>query len=160
MLANFNKKNTNSTALKKFRAVLSLCFHYIHKKFLWSVFSFIEERFFKFIFVGLLNTAFSYFLYALFVAIGLKANVALFFQYIIGVLWNFKTTGSLVFKNNDNKLIFKFIASYVFTFALNSIFLKVLINYINEYLAQALLIFPVALLSFVLLKCWVFKNKD
>lgn len=157
MLANLNNKIMNSTAFKKLRAVLSFCFHYLHKQFLWGIFKNIDEKFFKFLFVGFLNTAFSYFLYAVFVSLGLIANVALFFQYIIGVLWNFKTTGTIVFQNKDNKLIFKFIASYVLTFFINSIFLKFLTSFINAYLAQAILILPIALLSFILLKKWVFK---
>ena len=159
MLANLNKI-TNSAASKKFKAVLSFLFHYIHKKFLWGIFSSIDEKFFKFLFVGLLNTAFSYFLYALFNTIGLVANFALLLQYIFGVLWNFKTTGTIVFQNKNNKLIFKFISSYIFTFLINSILLKILVNYINDYLAQAILILPIALLSFIILKYWVFKIKQ
>ena len=150
----------NSTAYKKFRAVLSFCFHYLHKKFMWGMFKKIDEKFFKFLFVGFLNTAFSYFLYVVFVAFGLVANVALLFQYIIGVLWNFKTTGTIVFQNKNNWLIFKFIGSYIFTFLINSVLLKFLIGYVNEYLAQALLIIPIALLSFIILKFWVFKQSE
>lgn len=160
MLVNFIEKIMNSTAFKKLRAVLSFCFQYLHKKFLWGIFSKIDEKFFKFLFVGFLNTAFSYFLYALFVTLGLVANLALLFQYILGVLWNFKTTGSIVFQNKNNKLVFKFILSYVFTFAINSVLLKFLVNYINDYLAQAILILPIALLSFIILKHWVFKVKQ
>lgn len=158
MLANISNKITNSTVFKKLRAVLSFCFHYIHKKIFWGVFSSIDEKFFKFLFVGFLNTAFSYFVYAIFVTVGFSANVALFFQYVLGVLWNFKTTGTIVFKNKNNKLIFKFILSYVFTFLTNSILLKILTNYVNDYLSQAILILPIAMLSFVILKKWVFKN--
>lgn len=150
----------NSTVSKKFRAVLSFCFHYFHKKFLWGILSFIDEKFFKFLIVGVINTLFSYFLYVIFVSIGLAANIALLFQYILGVIWNFKTTGTIVFNNKNNKLIFKFIASYIFTFTINSILLKLLINYVNEYLAQAVLILPIALLSFIILKFWVFKIKQ
>lgn len=160
MLVNLNNKILNSTAFKKLRAVLSFCFQYFHKRFLWGIFSSIDEKFFKFLFVGLLNTAFSYFLYALFITIGLVANLALLLQYIFGVLWNFKTTGTIVFQNKNNKLIFKFVLSYVFTFLINSILLKILLNYINDYLAQAILILPIALLSFIILKYWVFKVKQ
>lgn len=157
MLANLNKI-TNSTASKKFKAVLSFLFHYIHKKFLWGSFKNIDEKFFKFLFVGLLNTAFGYFLYALFLTIGFVANMALFFQYILGVLWNFKTTGTIVFQNKNNKLIFKFVLSYLFTFLINSVLLKILTGYINGYLAQAILIIPIALLSFLILKNLVFRK--
>ena len=150
----------NSVAFKKLRATLSLCFNYIHKNFLWGLLKNIDEKFLKFLFVGFLNTAFSYFIYALFITFGLVANLALFLQYLIGVLWNFKTTGTIVFQNKNNKLIFKFVASYIVTFLINSALLKMLIKYVNEYLAQALLILPVAMLSFLILKYWVFKAKQ
>ena len=150
----------NSTAYKQFRAVLSFCFHYLHKQFLWGLFKKIDEKFFKFLFVGFLNTAFSYFIYAILIAVGLIANMALFFQYIIGVLWNFKTTGTIVFQNKNNKLIFKFILSYIFTFLVNSVFLAILTRYLNAYLAQAILIMPIAMLSFIILKKWVFKQES
>ena len=126
----------------------------------FGIFRRFDERFIKYLFVGALNTLFSYTLYAILVAVGLVANVALFVQYIIGVLWNFKTTGSLVFKNHNNKLIFKFIACYVFTFILNSIFLKLLTYYLNPYISQAILVFPIALVSFVIMKFWVFKETN
>ena len=158
MLVNLNKKNIKNTALKKIRAVFSYLFNYIHKKFFWGALSRVDEKFLKFIFVGFLNTLFSYLLYALFVALGIVANLALFLQYIFGVLWNFKTTGTIVFQNKNNGLIFKFVLSYVFTFFVNSILLKILLVHVNEYLAQALLILPVAMLSFFILKTWVFKN--
>lgn len=158
MLANFKKNFIESTAWKVSKAVLSNIFHYLHKKFLWGVFRKIDEKFFKFLFVGALNTLFSYTLYAIFVTIGLVANVALFFQYILGVLWNFKTTGSIVFKNNNNRLLFKFVISYVFTFILNSIFLKLLTFVLNDYISQAILVLPMAIISFLIFKFWVFKN--
>ena len=159
-MANLSKKIMNSTAYKQFKAVLSFCFHFLHKKFMWGAFKKIDEKFFKFIFVGILNATFSYLIYALLIAVGLVANLALFFQYIIGVLWNFKTTGTIVFQNKNNKLIFKFIASYVLTFAVNSVLLALLTKILNAYLAQAILIMPVALLTFIILKKWVFKQEN
>ncbi len=160
MLVSFKNKIQESTAYVHSRAVLSTSFHYIHKRFLWGIFKCIDEKFFKFLFVGALNTLFGYLVYAFLITVGLKANLALFFQYILGVLWNFKTTGSIVFKNNDNRLIFKFILSYVFTFSINSVFLNILTRYINAYLSQAILVLPVAVLSFLIFKFWVFKKNN
>ena len=157
MLANIQQKIIESTVWKKFKAVLSFCFVYLHKKFLWGVFSFIPERFFKFLFVGFLNTLFSYTIYAIFVSVGLGANVSLFLQYIIGVLWNFKTTGVIVFKTNNNRLLLKFVLCYVFTFVLNSVLLSFLLRYTNEYIAQAILVLPIAIVSFLILRKFVFK---
>lgn len=158
MLANIKQKIQESAIYKKFVEVLSFCFHYFHKKFLFGAFSKIDEKFLKFLFVGCLNTLFGYCLYALLITIGLIANVALFFQYIIGVLWNFKTTGSIVFNNHNNRLLLKFVLSYVFTFLINSLLLNFLIKYLNEYISQAILILPIAMLSFLIFKFWVFKK--
>ncbi len=158
MLAKLNQKFKDSTICKKIKSVLSFCFHYFHKNFLFGLLRPIDEKFLKFLFVGVLNSVFAYIIYALFITIGLEANIALFFQYIIGVLWNFKTTGAIVFKNSDNKLIFKFILSYIFTFVLNSLLLNFLIKFINDYLAQALLIPFIAVVSFLIFKFFVFKK--
>ncbi len=159
MSAKIIKTIKESMAYRKTKAMLSLYFHYIHKKFMWGIFKKIDEKFFKFLFVGFINTLVSYLLYAFFVCIGLCANLALFFQYILGVLWNFKTTGGIVFKNRNNRLIFKFVASYIFTFCLNSLILNILVNkmMLNEYLSQAILVLPVAFISFLILKFFVFK---
>ena len=161
MSAKFRKNSKNAVfadVKAAFFSLISKSFHYIHKKMFWGIFSFIDEAFLKFLFVGILNTFFSYTIYAILITLGLVPNIALFFQYILGVLWNFKTTGIIVFKNHNNRLIFKFVASYIFTFILNSIFLKMLLNCnINEYLAQAILIMPIAMLSFIIFKLWVFK---
>lgn len=144
MLANFISKFYKNAVFKPLR----------------TAFFAIDRKFIKFIFVGILNTLFSYFLYSLFVYMGLIPNIALFLQYIFGVLWNFKTTGVLVFNNHENKRIFKFILCYIFTFSINSLFLYLLAEKIklNEYLSQAILIPPIALTSFILLKYWVFKK--
>ena len=152
-----NLKEIKNTAFKKLEAVFSSCFHYIHKKSFWGLFKNIDVKFLKFIFVGILNTCFSYFLYAFFIFMGLVPNIALYFQYILGIIWNFKTTGTIVFKNSNNKLFLKFLLSYVFTFLVNSVLLYLLTGFLNDYLSQALLILPVALLSFVIMKYWVFK---
>ena len=81
----------------------------------------IDKKFIKFLFVGGLNTLFGYLMYVIFISTPLKREIALFFAYVVGVLWNFKTTGVLVFKNNNNKLIFKFIFAYVITYFINLI---------------------------------------
>ena len=157
MSAKKKKKERKNTALNKIEAVFSIFFRYLYKNFLFGVFSLIPERFFKFLLVGILNTLFAYTIYALLITIGLNVNLALFLQYIAGVLWNFKTTGALVFKNSDNKLLLKFILSYFFTFLLNSVLLKFLISYVNGYIAQAVLVMPIAVISFLIFKFWVFK---
>lgn len=151
-------KNTALRVKTRLKAVFFLIVSYLHLKFFWGIFKNIDEKFFKFLFVGALNAFFAYVIYAFFVALSLKPNFALFFQYIIGVLWNFKTTGSIVFKNKDNALLFKFILTYVFTFLINSFLLHNLVPKLGNYLSQALLIPFMAVISFLLFKFWVFKK--
>ena len=140
----------------------------------------LDKKFIKFLFVGALNTLFGYLMYIIFISTPLKREWALLCAYVLGVLWNFKTTGSLVFKVNNNKLIFKFVGSYVFTYFVNLFALNFLAkmqwgektaNYfldlfnltspvaLGKYIDQLFLVFPIAMLSFTIFKFWVFKEQ-
>lgn len=141
----------------------------------------IDKKFIKFLLVGCLNTLFGYLMYIIFISTPLKKEIALFFAYIFGVLWNFKTTGVLVFKNNNNKLIFKFILAYVITYFINLFGLNLVhsfrwgenlanwtLNILNiqtkldlvKYFDQIILILPIAMISFILFKTFVFKESE
>ena len=162
-----NSQTTNSiiTSIerkkKTLRSVLFKIFDWIYTKSFFGILQNIPRRFVKFLFVGAINTLFGYSMYALFVTFGFNPSNALLISYILGVFWNFKTTGSIVFRNKDNKLIFKFFISYVFTYYVNSISLNFLIDnlHINKYLAEAIVIPPVAVLSFVIFKTFIFEDK-
>ena len=56
-----------------------------------------KHKFAKFLLVGVLNTLFGYFLYGSLILIGLNYKYAVLLATIIGVLFNFQTTGRLVF---------------------------------------------------------------
>jgi len=117
----------------------------------------LDKQFIKFLFVGGLNTAFGYCIFALFLFIGLHYSLAAFLGTICGILFNFKTTGSLVFKNKNNALIFRFFGVYGVVLILNVIGLKFFsIFSINSYIGGALLILPMAVVSFFLNKRFVF----
>jgi len=116
-----------------------------------------RKRLFLFLIVGGVNTLFGYLLFALLLYIHLHYTLASLLATIGGVLFNFKTTGVIVFKNKDNRLIFRFIAVYLATYLLNIGGLKIFsILNINMYIAGAILILPIALLRFVLQKKFVF----
>lgn len=114
--------------------------------------------FVKFILVGVLNTAFGYFIFALLLFLGLHYTLAVILSTVAGVLFNFKTTGMLVFKNNNNKLIFKFVAVYAITATLGIIILRLAeLAHINLYIAGLFSTGLCAIISFLLNKNWVFK---
>lgn len=121
----------------------------------------IDWKFIKFLFVGGLNTAFGYGVFALFIYCGLHYSLASLLSTVCGILFNFKTTGIIVFKNHNNSLIFRFFAAYVIIYALNLLGLRLFdIIHFNIYGAGFILIFPMAVVSFVLMKKFVFINKE
>jgi putative flippase GtrA len=122
--------------------------------------SLFDRRFIVFLFVGVLNTAFGYGLFALFIFFGLHYTLAVLFSTILGVLFNFKTIGAIVFKNGSNKLIMRFIAVYALLYLLNISGLKVLdmAGITNKYISGGILLLPLAMLSFLLNKKFVFNR--
>lgn len=114
-----------------------------------------------FFFVGGINTMFGYSLYALLLFINLHYALASFLATIGGVLFNFKTTGTIVFRNSDNKLLYKFVLVYCFTYFVNVLFLRAFYVFeVNMYLAGAIMVVPVALLSYTLLNRFVFGGDN
>jgi putative flippase GtrA len=119
----------------------------------------LKQQLVHFLIVGVLNSAFGYGIYALFIFAGLHYTLAALLSTILGVLFNFKTFGTFVFKNKRNVLIFKFIGVYSFLYMINISFLKIFnMLQMNMYLAGAILIVPSAILSFILNKKLVFKE--
>ncbi|MEI6380225.1 MAG: GtrA family protein [Cyanobacteriota bacterium ELA615] len=124
-----------------------------------------KHTFIRFLLVGVLNTAFSYLLYASLILIGLKYLLAFSISYVAGVLFNFQTIGKLVFKNKNNKLLFRFVGVYVVIYLLNAEGLRIAdaLNINIEYktkmlIASAILVVPMAMVSFVLNKLFVFRE--
>ena len=119
----------------------------------------IDWLFVKFILVGILNTAFGYGAFALLMYTGLHYSAAVVLSTIAGNLFNFKTTGVLVFKNKDNSLIFKFIAVYTLVCITGIIILRLAqIAHINLYFAGLVSTGICAVTAFLLNKNWVFKK--
>ena len=118
-----------------------------------------KYRVLRFLIVGFLNTVFGF---GMFVLIGLFiAPIWLhsLLATVIGTLFSFKTMGKLVFKNSSNQLVYRFIGVYSFIYLVNVFFLIVANNFkMNINLSQALLILPMATLSYILNKNFVFKK--
>lgn len=119
----------------------------------------LRNKLIRFILVSGINTAFGYGLFALLIYWGISYPFALFIGTVAGILFNFKTTGVLVFKNGSNKLIFKFFGVYGITFSCNLVTLALLKQLgINVYIGGFILLFPVGLLAFWLNRKFVFNS--
>lgn len=125
-----------------------------------SRFTRLPEQFVTFLFVGVLNTLVGYLLYVFFVWVGCNYIFAPLFSTILGVLFNFKTIGVIVFKSHNNRLLGKFFGVYGIVYVCNVLGLKCLdkVGVTNMYIAGAILVLPLALLGFCLNKKWVFKS--
>ena len=119
-----------------------------------------NSKFVKFLFVGLINTFFGYSIFSLLIFLKLDYRFALLIATICGVLFNFKTIGTLVFETKSNRLIVRFFAVYLLTYLLNIGSLQITNSLgINVLVAQATLLLPLAIISYFLNKRFVFNGK-
>jgi putative flippase GtrA len=119
-----------------------------------------DKKLFKFLFVGVLNTLVGYSLYALFIYFGLAYPLAVLFSTILGVLFNYLTIGKLVFSHKGESRLMPFVSVYLIVYVLNvyGLWQLEMLGFENKYMAGALLVVPLAALSFVLNKFWVFNK--
>jgi putative flippase GtrA len=119
-----------------------------------------NNKFLKFILVGILNTIFGYSAFAFFIYLNIHYSLAVLLSTILGVLFNFKSIGKLVFDSSDNSLIYRFVLVYVVIYILNISGLWVLkqSGFENMYINGFILLAPLAIVSFVLNKKYVFKE--
>lgn len=114
--------------------------------------------FLRFLVVGVLNTAFGYCVFVAGMLLGLPAPAALAAAYVLGVLFNFLSTGKLVFDRLDARALPRFIGAYMLVYAVNLGVLALLVRAgLHEFIAQAIAIPFMAALSFVIFRSFVFR---
>lgn len=107
--------------------------------------------------VGLLNTLFGYSIFAGLVLAGLWPGAALVFATIAGVAFNYQSSRRLVFRSQGRMP--QFVMVYATVLALNWVALRVLLWLgLSDLLAQAMLVLPVAALSFIGQRVFVFRR--
>lgn len=119
----------------------------------------LNKQYIRFLIVGGINTIFGYCMFALFIYLNFHYAVAAFLSTTLGILFNFKTTGVIVFKNNDNKLIINFFLVYGILYIINVGWLKIFNMFaFSNYIAGLILLLPSAVIGFFLNKIFVFKK--
>lgn len=114
----------------------------------------------RFVVIGALNTLFGFSAYALLVYLGVQYHLAITISTVAGILFNFRTTGSLVFRNTSTRLLVRFAAVYGFTYLLNMGLVTLLVNMgIGEIISGALALPVIVAVTFVVQKTIVFKSK-
>lgn len=120
----------------------------------------LDKKLIRFFLVAGLNTAFGYCVYALFIFIGIPYWLAALLGQIISILFNFRTYGALVFKNNNLRLLPRFFVVYATTYFCNvggMRFLKYTFG-MSDYYTAAIMLIPIGILGFVLSKLFVFEG--
>lgn len=116
-----------------------------------------QHRFTRFILVGGLNTAVGYSLFLVALAIMPTTLSALFVANILAILFNFMTTGSLVFGARNSRLLPRFFGVYGVMFVYNSIGLTLLEGMGVRACLGALVLLPSAVvISYLLNQRFVF----
>jgi len=111
----------------------------------------------KFALVGLLNTGWSYLLYAAFLYLGLNYWLASLLTIVLSVGVGFLTQGNLVFGGATRKALPRFIAVWVLIYAVYLAVVSVAqYGGINNYLGGLIATPLVAVLSYILQRRFVF----
>jgi putative flippase GtrA len=113
----------------------------------------------RFVFVGLMNTAFGYLIFAGLTWFGCPDVLAVPAAMMVGVIFNFLSYGGIVFSSLDARHLPRFVAAYLGLYACNLFGLRMLARFdMNAYAAQAVLVVPLAALAYLLNDRWVFHG--
>ena len=114
------------------------------------------ERLWRYYQAGIVNTAFGYGLYALFVALGLNMYLAQIIAHLLGMTFNYFTYSRHAFHDSDVSKG-RFILSYAVNYLLGLAALWAASQVIaSPYLAGFVAVVVVSLINYLVLKNWVF----
>jgi putative flippase GtrA len=120
----------------------------------------LDNQIIRYIIIGLSNTIIGYLFFALLIYLKIHYALACSISTVFSIVFNFKTTALIVFKNKNNLLIFRYLILWSVVYLFNLIGLSILNGFkINNYLSGIILLFPSALIGFTFNKFFVFKKK-
>jgi len=115
------------------------------------------RRFLRFAGVGAVNTAFGYAVFALFILVGPGAGVEALGSTFVGALFNFLTTGVVVFGSREGRLLPRFLLAYGLQCTANILALRAFaaVN-VAALPAEAAILPPLAVATFLVMRRFVF----
>ena len=117
------------------------------------------RRFLTFLVVGGLNALVGYGIFAALILLGLPTPAAVVLGTILGVLFNFLSTGRLVFRNSAPGLLPRFLAVYAVQMGLNVAALELLERAgVHPLVGGALLLPPLAVFTYVAMRRFVYSQ--
>jgi putative flippase GtrA len=119
------------------------------------------RRFLTFLLVGGLNAAVGYGIFATLILLGLPTPAAVILGTIIAVLFNFLSTGTLVFRSSTPGLLPRFLAVYAVQMGLNVASMEALERVgLHPLVAGALLLPPLAIFTYLAMRRFVYSNRS
>ena len=115
-----------------------------------------RRRFVRFVAVGALNTVVGYLIFALLTLAGLAPAPAAVGATILGMLFNFQSIGRIVFGANSARLLPRFALVYALQCSVNIGLLHAAAARVPALLAEAAILPPLAVLSFLGMRRFVF----
>ena len=117
-----------------------------------------SSRLLRFLLVGVVNSLFGFVVFSAFVVGGASTWTALVGGNVAGLVFNFFTTGGLVFRDLSVSRAPRFVLCYAATLAINAWLIDGLAPVVgNRIAAQALLTAPMAVFSYVVMAKLVFR---
>lgn len=116
-------------------------------------------RFFRFLLVGIVNTAFSYLVYASMLFIGFNYAISNLIALMTGLLFSFRAQSHFVFRNSNNRLLGRFIICWAGIYIVNLLLIRLGLGLgLNAYISGALSMPPIAVLAYLAQKRFVFRR--
>lgn len=119
----------------------------------------LRVRFIRFLIAGVVNTLFGFAIYCVGLFAGLPVWAALLVGTVAGTLFNFLTTAGYVFRQLTLSRLPRFLFCYTLVYVLNLGLIRLVFLWLHdEKLSQLVLVFPVALFSYLLMSRVVFPT--
>lgn len=116
-------------------------------------------QFIRYVLVGIGNTGFCYGVYAALLFIGLEYRLANLLALLLGIAFSFTTQGAVVFRHATRVTFIKFVLAWLVIYLFNISIIALLMHAsLSAYMAGAVAIFPVTLVSYFVLKFAVFAK--
>lgn len=119
-----------------------------------------QRRWLRFLLVGGVNTAASYAVYAALLFVGLPYTLANLGGLVFGILFSFRTHSALVFRQMGGRRFPRYLAGWALLYGVNILLIGGAMRLgLDAYWAGALAIPPMALLSYLVQKQFVFGDQ-
>lgn len=117
-----------------------------------------DHRIVRFFLSGVVNSLFSFAVYSFFIFIGLDPSIAVTLSMFIGVFFNYRTIKTFVFSDAHGSRLKPFVLCYALILGISIVLLNILDFYeMNRYLAGLIVSIPMACLSYILQRKYVFN---